>query len=892
MPPEIQTIVGSYWGKALPAREDGPRWHPLAYHCLDVAACASVITARHPQFAGRVSALGGDEAVAWMPVIAALHDLGKFSFTFQNKAPELFARLQPGNRGGRAGRVLPHADLGALLWRTVLVPRLDLWDEAEFSLEVILAAAFGHHGRPPRAGDDLALTWNASNADQEAACLFAEAAIDLLGPGTPLADSVFATLSEDAAARLSWLVSGLVNAADWIGSNQDYFPYEAPRRDLESYWRAVALPRAEDAVADSGVVPRRPLAHADFHALFPKIDTPRPLQRLADTIDLPDGQALVMVEDVTGSGKTEAADVLAARMMAAGRGSGIYFALPTMVTADAIAERHTAMYHAFFDAGETPSLTLVHGGVDEAAREVLDQGGAECRAWMAGDRRRQLAAEVAVGTIDQALLAALPAKFATMRLFGLATKILIVDEVHAYDAYTGMLLEGLLRMHAALGGSAILLSATLAGETKTRLARAFAEGAGWRDLDLSALASRAYPCLTLTGAGSVTANAVAALENARRDIPVAFTTSEEAVMEDLLAKVRAGDCAVWLRNTVDDAIEAYEALSAQHDDVTLLHARFARADRRRLEAEVLRRFDRHSRAEDRAGGLVIATQVLEQSLDLDFDHMAVDLKPIDGLIQSAGRLRRHRRDRDGDRLPNEDSADARESTPLTILSPDLEADCDGDWYRRLFPRAAAVYQRVDHLWLTAKELTERGAIRQPDELRELIEGVFGPEPRHEVPEAIEEASTRPEGAALADRSFAQMNQLRPEQGYSTGGGQWADDRRAPTRLGDTVEVCLLRADDRGLHPWASEGLAAEPDFTTGFLRLRPSQLPDGVERLREAEPIASLIKNTPALKYRLPIALSQNGDAWATTLTGQSGAQITLTYTPDKGLTIHRETTD
>lgn len=502
--------------------------------------------------------------------------------------------------------------------------------------------------------------------------------------------------------------------------------------------------------------------------------------------------------------KTEAADVLAARMMKAGHGSGLYFALPTTVTADKIAERHAEMYRAFFDTDATPSLALVHGGVDELARDRLDQGGAECRAWLAGDRRRQLAAEVAVGTIDQALLAALPAKFATMRLFGLATKILIVDEVHAFDAYTGMLLEGLLRMHAALGGSAILLSATLAAETKRRLASAFCEGAEWQKPDLSALSCQAYPCLTTVSAGSVTVNAVTATAESKRNTPVTLVDSEEAVIKELLARVRAGGCAIWLRNTVDDAIEAYEKLSALHDDVTLIHARFARADRRRLEDEVLRRFGKESKGKDRTGGLVVATQVLEQSLDVDFDHMAVDLKPIDGVIQSAGRLRRHSRDRAGNRLPNDRDRDGREVTPLMILSPDPDADCDGDWYRRLLPRAAGVYQRVDHLWLTARVLKKRGAIRQPDDLRNLIEHVYDPASCAQVPEAIMEASTRHQGEALADRSFAQMIQLRPEQGYSTNGGKWRTTAVHPpalaTRWRCACSAPTSRACIRGPHP--------------------------------------------------------------------------------------------
>lgn len=880
-----------YWGKARPDDGACSPYHPLAFHCLDVAACAAVVLRHHDVLRRRLDELAGVEISGLIPLIAALHDLGKFCTDFQRKAPDILSLLQPETaRIARAPAAKsPHWDWGLALW-------LDMTEKIQGRpvrrLNKLLGASFGHHGAPPSARDYKAvLDRHAISGDEAAATSFVRAMAALLAPGWRLDDPRLGAIAEDRCNRLSFLVAALVNVADWLGSDQERFPYTPPDAfDPSAYWHERALPCAENAVESSGVVPRPPAGRTRFADIFPTIASPRPLQKLADTMALPEGQALILIEDQTGSGKTEAADLLAARLMAGGRGSGLYLAMPTMVTADAMALRHADMYRRLFDdAGSPPGLSLVHGGMDAGMKAKLDEGGAECREWLEGDRRLQLSAEVAVGTIDQALLATMPSRFAAIRLFGLATKVLVVDEVHCHDDYTGTLLDGLLRMHAALGGSAVLLSATLSAGRKERLAKSFVEGAGWDvPADLASLSTETYPCLTILDASGIRIETAPFMAPATgsRTLPIMLEPSREVVTTKLLDRAAAGSCTAWLRGTVDDAIDAYRDLKAGHADVTLLHARFPRSRRRELEDLVVRRFGRESDPASRAGGIVVATQILEQSLDLDFDHMAVDLKPVDALIQSAGRLRRHLRDALGRLIGT--GPDGREPSPLLLHAPDPETDVDEQWYRRKFPRAAAIYRRLDWLWLTAALLRREDRIVQPDGLRGLVEGVFGPEPALAVPPALIAASLYPEGVAFADRAVAKSGTLDPNQGYSLDQCAWADDVRVPTRLGDAFELCLVRVVDGTAQPWKTmEG------WPSGDLRLRASLIADAMPML-DAHPVAARLRENPStqrlFRYRTPIPLTADPDdpsVWRLEAAG-GGKPLSLAYDDGLGLTVER----
>ncbi len=891
-------LARRYWAKARPAEGAAQGWHPFLWHALDVAACAESLLARHEVLAARLCRLaGGRDIRPLVTALALMHDLGKLS-RFQAKAPEVLALIRPGEPVPPGRQGVHHADLGLVIWQQALDDLCgDLCGDdldVALALDILLPGVFGHHGVPANGHGATARTIlerETMEADRQAARTLARHALDgFVGDFESVAAAPLRALSDEDAARLSFLLAATINIADWLGSNQTWFRYTPPDRDPESYWDEVARPAAAEAVAGSGVIPAVPAPRTRFAELFPERPAPRPLQARADSLPLPEGQGLILVEDVTGSGKTEAADILAARMAAAGMGRGIYFALPTTATADRMAERHLGVHARLFDGATPPSLTLIHGGApgERSGPGVLEAGEEEARAWLGGDRRRQLAADVAVGTVDQALLAALPARFASARLFGLATKTLVVDEVHAHDDYTGRLLAALLKLHAALGGSAILLSATLTAALKRDLAGAFAAGAGWDRPDPEPLASAPYPAITTVGAEGVQVVSVPVHDGGARSVAVHCTDDPEAVRDHLLRTARDGGCALWMRNTVDDAVEAFEDLRAGHADVTLIHARFAAAERARLEQEVTRRFGPESTAAERSGAIVVGTQVLEQSLDLDFDAMVADLKPMDALIQSAGRLRRHRRDAAGNHLPDgTPGPDARGPAALWVHGPLFTPAPDARWYRRVLPRAGTIYPRIDWLWRTAEQLASQGELRQPERLRDLIEASL-PEADAELPEGIETAAIQAEGDALAHRGLAKGKALDVAKGYTRAEGQWADDTRVPTRLGESEELCLVALGPDGApRPWSADRRAGN-DPAAGFLRVRAGLLPKGVRQALAEDPRRETVARWPGLRWRLPVFLSPDPAGGWTWTRPDDSLDETLHYDRARGLRVRR----
>ncbi|HET6194642.1 MAG TPA: CRISPR-associated helicase Cas3', partial [Acetobacteraceae bacterium] len=539
-----------------------------------------------------------------------------------------------------------------------------------------------------------------------------------------------ASLARPAALRLAWKLAGLAVIADWIGSNEAWFEANTTPMPLAQYWSLYAQPQAALAVARAGVVPARPRRQVVLTDLAAHASEATPLQSLAATLELPpSGPSLVVIEDQTGAGKTEAALLLAHRMMTAGQAHGVFVALPTMATANAMYGRLADAYRALFDAGELPSLVLAHSrrnlhkgfrdsilampDSDDAVAEDAagETAGAQCAAWVASDRRRAFLADIGVGTIDQSLLGVLPSRHAPLRLLGLSQRVLIVDEAHAYDAYMARELETLVEFQAGLGGSIIVLSATLPHTKRTDLVRAFHRGAGG-----TAVASEesAYPLLTLATTAGDRELACDPCPGLGRTVEVERLADTGIAITRIATAVRAGLAVAWVRNTVDDAIEAQAALRVAGIDADLFHARFAMGDRLDIEARVLERFGRTALAAQRQGRALVATQVIEQSLDLDFDLIVSDLAPIDLLIQRAGRLWRHRRD---------DRPVAADTPRLIVVSPEATKDADGGWLSGPLRRTRNIY-RWTILWRTARALFAAGAIMAPGDLRRLIGAVY------------------------------------------------------------------------------------------------------------------------------------------------------------------------
>ncbi len=896
-----------YWGKADPAYLGEPKWHPLVYHCLDVAACGRALLESQPGWLAtlvRLSGLPNKQVREWLVFLLAIHDIGKHGDGFQSRCPDWMEKLQ--GRKSNVPQNVRHDTLGYELARAHLpdwLGRPDLAQRGGGLLRPWLAAVTGHHGKPPRNDQGNALTLRNQfppSVLADAKGFVGEVASLLLADGCSLPEA--ARCDGEAYKRASWSLAGLAVAADWLGSNTQWFHYHKPDMSLAEYWNQVALPGAQKAVQESGLSSPAVAPFTGIRNLF-EIQ-PTSLQSWAEGVQLAEGPQIFVLEELTGSGKTEAALTLAARLIAAGHGQGVYVALPTMATADAMFDRvrKNDVWKKFFATDEA-QLALAHSAdwlklrLEEISRSDTGYSRDEeptasrnCTAWLSDSRKKALLADFGVGTIDQALLSVLPVRHQSLRLLGLSTKVLVVDEIHACDSYTGELLERLLQFHAALGGSAILLSATLPQSQRARYLRAFTAGLGFT---APALESTDYPLATHLHAGGLSEQPITARVEVSRRVSVDVLHDEAAVLQRLFDTVSRGGCAVWIRNTVVDALDAWRQWNVLHPDypATLFHARYALADRLRIGETVLDDFGPKSGPATRAGRLVIATQVVEQSLDVDFDNMVTDIAPIDLIVQRAGRLQRHVRDTQGNRLLESNRRDERGGARLAVFMPSLEGKIKKSWLAQLLPRAAHVYPDHGQIWLTAHWLMDNGGFDLPAQARDMIETVYGEAAYESMPEMLRPVADNADGARRADRATARGQVLVFEQGYNPDSQQWDDDADTPTRLGEkTVRIRLARLIDGKLAPWSQKN--PRIDWALSELTVPRRLIAQESERYTG---IVETAKSTMADegRYCLLIPLEPtDGASWRGYARNLKSEEIVVIYSPETGLSIEKGAED
>lgn len=820
-----------YWGKA--DKDDPTKYHLLPYHCLDVAAVGWILLNPQKSLCHRMAAQLRVEPV-WLRdffvFCLALHDIGKFSRAFQGLKTDLSPDLVKANP--RMQYTERHDTLGFWLWSKDLSTQLEkpLPGNGEWLNKIgpWLEIVTGHHGMPPKKSGGRTSNFFESE-DEEAACHFVQDTHSLF-----LSRFEHAVLCDNGLKQqfktVSWQLAGIAVLADWLGSNREYFEYCSEPEELTVYWHKHALPLAEKAIQS---MPAKPKA-SQFQGLsnlFPFIKQPTPLQEYAINEPLNDKPQLFILEDVTGAGKTEAALILTHRLLSAGLADGLYVALPTMATANAMYQRLGKVYRRFYESSDLPSLILAHGArelsdsfresvflsenpaADMNYKESHDEQEQElsatayCNAWLADNRKKALLADVGVGTLDQALLAVLPARHQSLRLLGLGRKVLLVDEVHAYDSYMQRLLDALLETHARQGGSVILLSATLPQTMRENLVVAFHSGIG---NDTPGIFRNAYPLATHSPSAGESEKHIDTREEVKRSVMIDHLEAEEAVIEQIQQAVGKGQCVCWIRNTVKAARASYRALTdckwIDDKHLSLFHSRFAMVDRQQIESDTLKRFGDKSNHEDRKGQVLIATQVVEQSLDLDFDVLITDLAPIDLIIQRAGRLHRHIRDKQGSRIRELKAEDRRGPPILYLFAPDPTKNADANWLKTHQKGTQAVYPHVGQLWLTAKLLLIdwKGKFSMPEDARGLIEGVYSPEAEVAIPEILLDASMDAVGQNMMKQSMANLNALKLNKGYTRSSGDWDEESRIPTRLTEqeTVSVALANFNQGQLQPYA------------------------------------------------------------------------------------------
>lgn len=893
-----------YWGKR--SRGEQGHWHHLCHHGLDAAAVTQALLRENPLWQARIQALSPyapGPTKALLLFLAACHDLGKFADAFQFCLPPETI-WTPALQRSRPVCLPPtqhHTELGLTIWAE-LCPQDFLPLPDAYTLEPLLTAALAHHGqpRPPLAASQGARLEPRVREDvqaylQEVAALFAL---------TP-----FPEVDDHALNRLSLVAAGLFILADWVASNARWFGPDHHWLDARSYFPK-AQQRAAQALDELPFLKEAaPGSAKDFHTILPHLAgcMPSAMQQAILDLPQPEGPELLIVEDLSGGGKTEAALLAARRFLQGGQGRGLYVGLPTMATADAMYRRLAGSYRTFF-AGPA-SLILAHGASalnedfqdsimpDAGDDGHLEAGGALCAQWLADNRKKSLLSPCGVGTIDQALLAVLKTRHQALRLFGLGRSVFIGDEVHAFDEYTGTLLKNLLTLHAAMGGSAVLLSATLPHKLRQSFVDAWRTGRVQYGEKARAapLISTDFPLLTrITDTDKWELrvgepNSKGQGQRRKEDVQVRLVHGEDAMYAALQAAVTAGACACWVRNTVGDVREAFLKLTGAYgvpaDKVLVFHARFAGIDRQRIEAEVLRRFGKNDVTRPRSGHILLASQVVEQSLDLDFDLLLSDLAPMDLLIQRAGRCHRHH----GRPRP------AGYARPLMlVLAPKPTPEATANWYAEMFPAAQYVYPRHALLWRTARLLELEGRLHLPERARFLIEGAAGHEKAFSgetpvlAPATLDDREDSADGADYGKRSMAQFNQLAVDAGYLPD-NLWLDDARAPTRLGEESQsLRLLRQTATGLRLWADgQGRSLMQDCLLSELRVLGRQLREAVNPPECQQALLALQQAMPDRgKWSLCLVLREKNGVWLGKGRQESGQEVTVRYSPDFGLDV------
>ena len=756
------------WAKR--GRENGSiSYHPLICHVVDVAMVAQSmwLSAFSPGQRRRLTKSLGfsedqDAAGRWCAFLAGLHDLGKASPAFQCRArhdrQDIVKRLrESGLRCKLSQSVSPasHGTITAAVLPQILEGLFDLDPRVAKRIAVIVG---GHHGVLPRSFDIQRIP-NLDKGKGEWDALRSDMAKWLVEVLDVPCDRTPGEISNAAAMSLA----GFVSVADWIGSNRDFFDYAYPS-DLRAYKRD-AMCRARKALDELGWG-LQPTSGGirEFTDLFRHISEPNDLQRTIEscTPEL-EGPGLVIVEAPMGEGKTEAAMYLADYWAASAGHQGHYFALPTQATSNQMFGRVRDFLNDRYE-GDQVQLQLLHGHaslssefellrrnhrafVPTGIEQDADRSGVVAAEWFTY-RKRGLLAPFGVGTIDQALMAVLQTRHVFVRLFGLAGKTVIVDEVHAYDAYMTTLLERLLEWLAALGASVVLLSATLPKNRQKALLNAYRKGLGDKPPCHDDVAE--YPRISWTSARTpADSRTVGVSRRGEKAIALEWTDGSLPgrnqttipLGEVLQAALAQGGCAAVICNTVRRAQDVYQALKPYfphraddgHPELDLLHARYLFEGRQERERRSLVRFGKpqgtvtdyggKERATRRPGrAVLVATQIIEQSLDLDFDLMVSDLAPADLLLQRSGRLHRHERHR----------PPGLEHPRLLVCQPGMDGCVP-----RFDPGTAAVYD--EHVLLRSwLALRDQATIRVPQGVVAIIEQVYDDRSSDDVPDRLRE----------------------------------------------------------------------------------------------------------------------------------------------------------
>jgi CRISPR-associated endonuclease/helicase Cas3 len=909
-----------FWAKTGKGdfQENGkPKYHPVICHLADTAAVAREIVRSHLSPVAKQHLAQGlgisdeDSLIRFCGFMAGSHDLGKVSPAFQFQVDPVGRALAGGELYDlwhkippitRKEKRTPHGIVTAKTLPEFLV-EIGLKQTLAHRLAIIVG---GHHGFFPSAEEIKQLDDVLAGIQEDGVWWQRKYSYEIFQQLLEF----MALTSEDLPAQCdnaaAIILAGLTTVSDWIASNPDEktgFPY-ADDQLFTEYQDSLPekAKRALKALGWSTLPTGKPLS---FTELFPKIGEPRELQKQAiaatNTLKAP---CLVLVEASMGEGKTEAAFYLADYLQQQEGAGGFYIGLPTQATSNAMFERVKTFLRARYTKADFPdfiNLTLSHSAAAlktdyqssicrlDAQEQVYDDDGDQkvvAREWHTA-RKRTLLSPYGVGTLDQALMGALRSRHQFVRLFGLAGRTVILDEIHAYDLYTGTLLERFLEWLALLGSPVIALSATLPSETRKRLVYSYSKGCGCKaEPELS---DEDYPRLTTFTPGvGVKVVPFAPSPHVTRDLNLRWV-NDDAWLGELQEALEAdGGCVAIICSTVGRAQEVFQRLqNSPHfadDELGLFHGRFLFLDREKIEGKCIARFGKPSDAKtDRPYRYVlVATQVIEQSLDLDFDLMISDLAPVDLLLQRSGRLHRH---------------EDRTHRPAQLTKPTLWliAPKNDEKGKADFGDSGFIYDRhvLLRTWLT---LRDRTTIPLPTAMDDLIEAAYNPDilpPESLDPIHIEDwqnSLNKHRQDQAAYRSLAQKVYLPSARGKHkpcdfTRGDENDDDNTivAVTRLGEqSVTTIFVQRTATGLILPISQqaiDLTKTPDLETVRALLGHSTRISKKRLVEEILKLENPKKWTSALlKHCRYVELDEEGKAqigkWEFSLDPQRGIVI------------------
>ncbi len=656
-------------------------------HSLVVGELARALRQRLPDVVRRQLPDG-------LVVLAALHDLGKISPGFQKSiqgSVEAILRTIGRDIFDLGGMETKHAgiseaSLNSWLGKQNASKSLKRWAE-------VLGLHHGDRNKLPL--DDAAISYGGESWQRERHVLLGR----LLQRFGPLP-------SVPPTSEIIQLAAGFVCVCDWIGSNEEFFP----EGKLEKLTAESDLAQLAGAALDAaGWTWPTIRAGLSFEELFGPENrfTPTPVQRAV--VDAAATPGVFVVESLMGTGKTEAALAGAYRLLESGQNNGLYFALPTRLTSDRIYERLKPFVTAVY--GENAAVKLSHG-LEWLQRRESDDDESQppsVASWFQ-PAKRGLLWPLGVGTIDQSLLSILNVKHNYLRAFGLAGKVVILDEVHSYDMYTGTLLDELVKMLRKIGCSVFILSATL---TQKRRQEFFPSA--------ELPATNEYPLLTAEpGRCEPIPRPPASVKPLAYHVEHVARESDhpeqlEQLTERVAERVAQGQAVLWIANTVAEAQRCYRAAKSSRREgdgpLGLLHSAFPPWRRTQLEKEWMERLGKTAPRD--GGSLLISTQVVEQSVDIDADLLVTDLAPTDMLFQRMGRVWRHRQRRDR----------KAERAEAWIVEPRAADYADAEEFCEALGPSGFVYSPYV-LWRSWQVWRERTSVTVPDELREMLEATY------------------------------------------------------------------------------------------------------------------------------------------------------------------------